>query len=308
MKNVGYPLLLVIAEFWTSRVHYEEKTKDYHIYGVIGPDENARGPDHKGVNDNVYTNALVADCLGFAYNTTLRLNGSAPAQWATIAGHMFVPFDAGLRLHPEYDGYLSNPQLTVKQADVVLLGYPLPYKMPTDVRRNDLEFYEKHTDIYGSPGLTWGIFVTGWLEMGEVERADKLLNQSYQASQNLPFLVWQESPKGGCPHFITGAGGFLQGICAGFAGIRLLEGRIQFDPRLPQHATYVKLRKFHYLSNVIDIYYNTSRVSFTLARTKNIPLEVAYKGSSYPLVLGKSLSFSVGEKFYVQRRPKEESL
>ncbi len=31
----------------------------------------------------------------------------------------------------------------VKQADVVMLGYPLLYDMPANVRKNDLEIYEK---------------------------------------------------------------------------------------------------------------------------------------------------------------------
>ena len=31
----------------------------------------------------------------------------------------------------------------VKQADAVLLGYPLLQDMPSDVRRNDLTFYEE---------------------------------------------------------------------------------------------------------------------------------------------------------------------
>ena len=45
----------------------------------------------------------------------------------------------------------------IKQADVVLLGFPLLWQMPDEVRRNDLELYEPIT-IPEGPAMTWGIF------------------------------------------------------------------------------------------------------------------------------------------------------
>ena len=45
----------------------------------------------------------------------------------------------------------------IKQADVVLLSFPLLWNMPDDVRRNDLELYEPITNPNG-PAMTWSIF------------------------------------------------------------------------------------------------------------------------------------------------------
>jgi len=42
----------------------------------------------------------------------------------------------------------------VKQADTVMLGYPLGLPMTLEVRRNDLEAYEPVTDPDG-PAMTW---------------------------------------------------------------------------------------------------------------------------------------------------------
>ena len=42
----------------------------------------------------------------------------------------------------------------VKQADAVMLGYPLGLAMSPEVRRNDLEAYEAVTDPNG-PAMTW---------------------------------------------------------------------------------------------------------------------------------------------------------
>ena len=42
----------------------------------------------------------------------------------------------------------------VKQADTVMLGYPLGLPMTPEIRRNDLEAYEPVTDPHG-PAMTW---------------------------------------------------------------------------------------------------------------------------------------------------------
>lgn len=42
----------------------------------------------------------------------------------------------------------------MKQADVVLLGYPVPFTLSPDVRRKNLEIYEAVTSPRG-PAMTW---------------------------------------------------------------------------------------------------------------------------------------------------------
>lgn len=42
----------------------------------------------------------------------------------------------------------------MKQADVVLLGYPVPFPLSPRVRRNNLEVYEAVTSPRG-PAMTW---------------------------------------------------------------------------------------------------------------------------------------------------------
>ncbi len=43
----------------------------------------------------------------------------------------------------------------MKQADVVLLGYPLMLNMTAEVRANDATYYLAKTDPNG-PAMTWG--------------------------------------------------------------------------------------------------------------------------------------------------------
>lgn len=54
--------------------------------------------------------------------------------------------------HQNIFGLLSGHP--VKQADAVMLGYPLGLSMTPEVRKNDLEAYEPVTDPHG-PAMTW---------------------------------------------------------------------------------------------------------------------------------------------------------
>ena len=65
---------------------------------------------------------------------------------------MHIPFDNKQQIHLEYEKYNGSD---IKQADVVLIGFPLMYSMKKEVRKNDLLFYESRTRVNG-PAMTWG--------------------------------------------------------------------------------------------------------------------------------------------------------
>ena len=54
-----------------------------------------------------------------------------------------ILYDPKLDYHPEHTGYLPNQ--TIKQADVVMLGYPLAYNISLSSQRNDLAVYANVT-------------------------------------------------------------------------------------------------------------------------------------------------------------------
>lgn len=60
MKSEGCELAAEIANFWASRVTFNESTRLYDINRVMGPDE-----DHDNVNNNVYTNVIAKLALDF---------------------------------------------------------------------------------------------------------------------------------------------------------------------------------------------------------------------------------------------------
>ncbi len=168
------------AEFWASRVVFDDAKDAYVINHIQGPDEY-----HYNVNNSVYTNVIAKINLEFAVHVFTEFKLSFPSSWQTIASKMYVPFDAYHNYHPEFDGYTLST--TVKQADVILLGFPLMFNMPTDVRKNDLDIYEACTDPNG-PAMTKAMFAIGWLELKEFNKASISFKEGY-ANITEPFKV-----------------------------------------------------------------------------------------------------------------------
>ena len=54
-------------------------------------------------------------------------NITKAANWSAIASKLNLVYDAEFNYHPQYEEY-ERPTM-IKQADVVLLGFPLMYRM-----------------------------------------------------------------------------------------------------------------------------------------------------------------------------------
>eukprot|EP01114_Cavostelium_apophysatum_P022690 TRINITY_DN8295_c0_g1_i1.p1 TRINITY_DN8295_c0_g1~~TRINITY_DN8295_c0_g1_i1.p1 ORF type:complete len:699 (+),score=116.92 TRINITY_DN8295_c0_g1_i1:246-2342(+) len=285
LKQTGYPMLEQIATFWVSRV--AKQGSMYVIDGVIPPDEYA-----VNVNNSVYTNVVCKYSLEFAYAAAQVLNLNPPESWLAVANNIKIPFDSVAQIHPEFDGYKGQ---TIKQADVVLLGFPLMYPMNSTVRYNDLVYYSNRTDPNG-PAMTWGMHAIAWLELGHYENAADIFARSY-ANIQPPFNVWTETPTGGTVNFITGAGGFLQAVWGGWAGLRIEAGQITLNPNLPPSVTSLKIAGLQYLGSWLDIEYDADSIYFTLnSQASGSPaLFVSFGANSTPLNIGKVVSFSVGK-------------
>ena len=240
MASIGSVILRETAKFWASRVEYDVSKKSYVINYVMPPDEY-----HYNVNNSVYTNYIAKLNLEEA----VKMVPDPPLNWTIIAKNIFIPFDPLNKYHPEFEGYKIGT--VVKQADVILLGFPLLVNMSNEVRENDLRIYDRVTTIRG-PAMTKSMFAIGWLDIGETARADKSFTQGYTNIQE-PFKIWSETPRGGgTVNFITGAGGFLQSVLFGYGGLRLYDKQLNFKPRLPSGTIQLNITGVNYLGNVIN--------------------------------------------------------
>lgn len=213
LETRGWPVLKATAEFWVSRV---ERTDDgkYHVYNVMGADEWAVNKD-----DDAYTNGAVKRNLEFATAAAKELGLNCPSEWMTIADNIFFGKMAdGVTLeHAGYDG------AEIKQADVNLLAFPL--KLITDKKQcmKDLAYYSTKVPQKKTPAMTQSMLSVICSRCGEVDEAYRWFIDSYRPNQVAPFGVLAEFKGGTNPYFATGAGGTLQAVIMGFAGL-------DFDP------------------------------------------------------------------------------
>lgn len=288
----GSEVVWGVADYWVSRVTWDPTNQEYHIKGVIPPDEY-----YTNVDNSVFTNAVAQCSLQFALELASHLSHPPPPEWQDIADKIKIPFDPELKYHPEFDGYTQGTE--VKQADTVLLGYPLGMSMTPEVRQNDLEIYEAVTDPLG-PAMTWGMFAVGWLELGEDEKAQQLLQKCFKNIQK-PFQVWSESADGsGCVNFLTGMGGFLQAVLFGYTGFRVQKDCLAFAALLPQEVDALSVKGVCYLGNKMDWLVKSTEVTVTVRKPVESSgnkepdaLEVVLNtGTTIPLKPGQSVTFS----------------
>ena len=156
---------------------------------MIPPDEYV---DH--VNDSVFTNYGAKLALQNAINAGLLVGGISEENsllYKKLANAVVILFNETLGIHPEYDGYECDGQM-IKQADAVLLHFPLSMEMSQEVQKSDLDYYSKFTDPEG-PAMTWGMHSIGYRDLLELDLAGNYFDKSFSDNVFAPFNVWTES-------------------------------------------------------------------------------------------------------------------
>ncbi|XP_033150831.1 LOW QUALITY PROTEIN: protein-glucosylgalactosylhydroxylysine glucosidase [Drosophila busckii] len=210
----AWPIAAEVADFLASRASCDE-SGSCHLLHVMGPDE-----DHENVDDNAYTNAVAKIALDFAVWTGEQCaqlgNRRRFESWRNLSQALLVLHDQQLNYHPQHLGYRRGD--IVKQADTILLGYPLLYDTSA-THRNDLDYYANVTRESG-PAMTWSMFAINYLDTFD-PRADDYFKRGYESYVRPEFKVWSETPRGyaGSANFLTGIGGFLQALLNGYGGL-----------------------------------------------------------------------------------------
>eukprot|EP00927_Polykrikos_kofoidii_P025717 TRINITY_DN23056_c0_g1_i2.p1 TRINITY_DN23056_c0_g1~~TRINITY_DN23056_c0_g1_i2.p1 ORF type:complete len:881 (+),score=121.14 TRINITY_DN23056_c0_g1_i2:76-2718(+) len=281
--SFAFPTLVnQTANFWVSRVEWDSD-KVAHINDVIPPDEYAKG------DDSVYTNYVAQRNLIFAKEASRELGERANPEWERVAQAIPLSFDTSKGIHPEYTGYNGQK---IKQADVILLGFPLMMDMSPEVRRADLDYYAPRTDSDG-PAMTWAMHAIGYLEVQDKQKASDNFDRAF-ANAQAPFGVWSETPTGGAVNFITGVGGFLQAALFGLSGLRILPDRLALKPFLVKGMAQVKIRGVHYQGSVFDLSFDDVKTTLKVASGALMIMETA-SGKESLVESGTSVTIDSGE-------------
>ncbi|MGY0492021.1 discoidin domain-containing protein [Streptomyces sp. WG-D5] len=262
LRERGWPLLKGLATYWSSRATPNEKDGSYSVKDVAGPDEYSNG-----VDDGVYTNAVAATSLRDATKAARLVGAAAPAEWNRIADRLRIPYDRDRKVFLQYAGYDIDKGADIKQADAVLLLYPLGWEpMPKGAAAATLDHYAAHTDRDG-PAMTDSVHAVAAAGIGEPGcSAYTFLERASRPFFRGPFGTFSESrgekagagdALAGTPaqDFLTGKGGFLQVFTHGLTGMRLTDGdAVRLDPMLPpQLARGVNVRGLTWRGRTYDV-------------------------------------------------------
>ena len=276
LRARGWPMLQGIAQFWAGRVT-GNGDGSYSIDNVAGPDEYSNG-----VRDGVYTNAVAATALRNATKAAQILGEAAPSQWTTIAEHLRMPFDEQRQIFLQYDGYDGT---LIKQADTVLLLYPVEWPMSAQVAARTLDFYADRTDPDG-PAMTDSVHAVDAAQIGEPGCATHTyLMRAIKPFVRDPFAQFAEArgskpgaqdPLAGAPafDFLTGEGGFTQVFTNGLTGLRWRADRVHLDPMLPpQLERGVTLKGLHWQGRTFEISVGPDNTRVSVTAGQPLPVE-----------------------------------
>jgi trehalose/maltose hydrolase-like predicted phosphorylase len=265
----GWPVLEAVAQFWESKV--SKLADGYAIRNVQTPDEYATDTDN-----DAYTNAAAALELEAATQAAAILGKSAPASWREISAGLIetMRIDAENNIYVEHEGYSGQK---IKQADVVMLTYPLDFAMPKERAINDLNYYTPRTDVDG-PAMTDAIHSIAAASVDAPGcSAFTYLLRSYQPFLRSPYWQFSEfaplALTATSYDFLTGVGGFMQEFLFGFSGYRALAHAVHLDPNLPPQLAGITLRNMVWQGRTFTVHIGPEQTRIVLNSGSALPLE-----------------------------------
>lgn len=216
LRSEGYEVMKNVADFWKSRATLNTDGS-YSIKNVVGANEYAAN-----IDDNAFTNGAAKRALEYTVKAADVVGVAPDPKWKKIAdGLKFYQMSDGTTMeHSKYAGEI------VKQADVNLLAYPL--EIVTDRNRilADVEYYAKKIDGNG-PAMGNSILAILYSQSGDADKAYEFFHKAFVPNKRPPFGVLSESANSNNPYFCTGAGGLIQVVLSGFAGLRFTDNGIE---------------------------------------------------------------------------------
>ena len=292
MEKYGYEILLDTGIFWASRLEWNEEKQRYHINEVIGPDEYK---EH--INNDAFTNHTAHWCIENAISYYYKLQSEKPEIFARLnqklnldneikeledkLSKIYLPQPNENNIIPQDDTYLTlkdidltkyknqehvgsmfldynlkqvNQLQVSKQASVVMLMYLLEGKFSPEVKQANFDYYEARTLHDSSLSLSTHSVLAS--DLGNLTMAYKLFKEASEIDLG-PEMKTSD-------HGIHAAslGGIWQIVVCGFGGVRMVDGKLRIEPKLPpqiqtiEYPIYWKgnLLKVKVSDNQLEVY------------------------------------------------------
>ncbi len=260
--DAGAEVVVATARLWYDLGFFGEDGR-FHLHGVTGPDEYTAL-----VNDNTYTNLMAQLHLHYAASVVdwladhhperhvelVAATGLEPgevAEWRKAAAAMTVLYDEARGIHPqdsefldlerwdfantseeEYPLLLHHHPLVLyrhqvlKQSDVVLAMVTRGDVFAPEQKARNFAYYAPLTTHDSSLSLPIQSIVAA--EVGEIDEALRSFEVTAFADLGDAY--------GNCIDgvHLASAGALWMNLVQGFGGMRDYDGRLSFDPHLPE--------------------------------------------------------------------------
>ncbi|MFI7245366.1 glycoside hydrolase family 65 protein [Streptomyces qinglanensis] len=288
-RETAVEILVETARLWHSLGHHDHHGT-FHFDGVTGPDEYSAVAD-----DNLYTNLMAQQNLREAADVVERYTEQAAAlgvddeeaaAWRDAAEAVALPFNETLGVHEQSAGFTGHQmwdfastgpdqyplmlhfpyfdlyrKQVIKQADLALALYKRGDAFDAEQKARNFDYYEQMTVRDSSLSACCQAVMAA--EVGHLRLA-----YDYVGEAALMDLADLESNTRDGLHIASLAGAWIA-LVAGFGGMRLRHGMLDFSPLLPEQL---------------------SRLAFTVqVRGRRLRVEIRSRTAVYTLLEGEPL-------------------
>lgn len=330
LADYGAEMVIEIARFLASRIHFRPWLDRYELLRVLGPDEY-----HENVDDNFFTNFQARFALAYAAEVVelmesrysrewgalsqrLGCGTAEAAGWRDMSEKLYLP-DPGERdglieafrgffaledISPddlaerllnkgEYWGWPNGIAVETqvsKQADVVQLFMLHPEAYPPSVMRANWDYYEPRTQ-HGS-SLSPAVYAITAAWVGYPKEAYRY----FERACTVDLYNANKAVSGGT--FIGGihtaaAGAAWQIAVIGFAGLHLTATGIGFRPRLPESWSELRFR-VKYRGALLEVSFTPEGYSFAAPEENPTALRVTVPSGTLRLAPGQQVAGALG--------------
>jgi len=316
IPEMGLEVLIAIARFWSQRVNFSNQKNKYVILGVTGPNEY-----ENNVDNNWYTNYIVRWCLQFTTQQIKLGKSQWPEKlqnifdkvnfktqeihkWQEIIQNMYFPYDKEHNVFLQQDGFLDKEMVTVdqldsdqrpinqnwswdrilrspfiKQADTLQGFYFFEDHFSRKELENHYNFYKPFTLHESS--LSPCVHSILAVRLDKMEEAHEL----YLRTSRLDLDDYNREVDEGL--HITSMAGTWMSIVNGFGGLKIKEGRLSLEPKLPNCWNSLSF-KIYFRESLLSIRHENGKTTFEWGGDD--PLEILLNDQNHTINSTKKLN------------------